>query len=69
MMLSIDKAFEERSAEGASKDQIENIAIHYRQWKHEQNQADAIYQVSREWLPIYEKYMGEVMDALIGNKI
>ncbi len=69
MMLSIDKAFEERSAEGASEDQIENIAIHYRQWKHEQNQADDIYQVSREWLPIYEKYMGEVMDALIGNKI
>lgn len=69
MMLSIDKAFEERPAEGANESQIEDIATHYRQWKHEQNQAEAIYQVSREWLPIYERYMGEVMHALNENRI
>lgn len=69
MMLSIADAFVDRTAPGASLDEIEKIAHHYRQWKIAQADADSVYQVSREWLPIYEKYMGEVMQALQENQV
>ncbi len=67
MMLSIADAFVDRTVPGASLIEIEKIAHHYRQWKLAQADADNAYQVSREWLPIYEKYMGEVMQALFRN--
>lgn len=69
MMLSIADAFVDRTAPGASINEIEKIAHHYRQWKLAQYDADSVYQVSREWLPIYEKYMGEVMQALQDNQV
>jgi len=69
MMLSIADAFVDRTVPGASLIEIEKIAHHYRQWKMEQADADSVYQVSREWLPIYEKYMGEVMHALQDNQV
>lgn len=69
MMLSSADAFVDRRVPGASLETIENIAHHYRLWKTEQEQAGVVYQVSREWLPIYEKYMVEVMQALKANQI
>lgn len=69
MMLSIADAFVDRTVPGASLIEIEKIAHHYRQWKLAQADADNAYQVSREWLPIYEKYMGEVMQALQNNQV
>lgn len=69
MMLSIVNAFEDRTTPGASLAEIEKIALNYRQWKAGQERADPVYQVSREWLPIYEKYMHEVMQALRENQI
>lgn len=69
MMLSIADAFVDRTAPGASLNEIEKIAHHYRQWKMAQANADSVYQVSREWLPIYEKYMGQVMQALQENQV
>lgn len=69
MMINSSDAFIDRTEPGASLQEIEKIAHHYRLWKSEQTQAAAVYQVSREWLPIYEKYMGEVMHALQENQI
>lgn len=69
MTLSIADAFVDRTLAGASLTEIENIAHHYRQWKRAQADADSAYQVSREWLPIYENYMCEVMQALQGNQV
>ena len=69
MIISSADAFIDRTTPGASLPEIENIAHHYRLWKTEQEQAESVYQVSREWLPIYEKYMGEVMQALQENQI
>lgn len=69
MMLSIADAFVDRTVPGASLNEIEKIAHHYRQWKMVQADADSVYQVSREWLPIYEKYMGEVIQALQENQV
>ena len=69
MMISSADAFVDRKVPGASFSEIENIAHHYRIWKTEQKKADNVYQVSREWLPIYENYMGEVMLALQENQI
>lgn len=69
MLISSADAFIDRSVPGASLATIENIAKHYRLWKAEQEQADSVYQVSREWLPIYEKYMVEVIQALQENQI
>ncbi len=69
MMISTADAFEERTTQGASLAEIELIASHYRQWKTDQSQEAEVYQVSREWLPIYEKYMGEVMQSLQKNEL
>jgi hypothetical protein len=69
MMISSADSFIDRTVPGASESEIELIAHHYRLWKTEQKQADSVYQVSREWLPIYEKYMGGVMQALQDNQI
>lgn len=69
MMLNIADAFIDRAIPGASLAEIEKIAHHYRLWKTAQKQADSVYQVSREWLPIYENYMGEVMLALENNQL
>ena len=69
MILSSADAFVDRRVPGAKSEEIENIAHHYRLWKTEQEQAVIFYQVSREWLPIYENYMGAVMQALQSNQI
>lgn len=63
MKLSIPDAFIDRQGPGASTEEIEKISHFYKQWKLEQADADSVYQVSREWLPIYEQYMTEVMQA------
>jgi putative sugar O-methyltransferase len=69
MMLSSADAFVDRRVPGATSEEIENIAHYYRLWKAEQKEADPVYQVSREWLPIYENYMGDVIQALQENHI
>lgn len=63
MMLSIANAFDNRTTPGATLTDIEAISHHYRLWVAGQKASGTVYQVSREWLPIYEKYMGELMVA------
>ena len=69
MMASISCAFEDRTRPGACARSLEKISFYYRQWKKMQGTSPAAYQVSREWLPIYEGYMGPVMRAHERNDI
>ena len=65
MILDINNAFIERKAEGADSKKIEKISIAYINWKKTQQQKGNEYQVSREWMPIYNQYQQENISALM----
>ena len=69
MILDISKSFKDNLIPGASKAQIGRIVDAYKKSKAEQNISASYYQVSREWLPIYAGFMGEVMAALQSGDI
>ena len=69
MLLDITRSFIDRRCQGADSIQIERIAKAYQKWKITQLQSGPQYQVSREWLPIYSKYMDNISYALINGDI
>jgi len=46
-------------------EEIAKIVDHYRQWHTVQTAQKEIYQVSREWLPIYQNYLGPMIDLYL----
>lgn len=63
MFLSIENAFADRPA-AADPAIIARVIAAYNKSRAVQKDAAAEYQVSAMWLPIYQGYMGEVMDVL-----
>jgi len=60
----IDKCFVDRKSNITKKDIFQRVSSSYNKAKISQNNAHDIYQVGNEWVPIYKKYMSEVMIAL-----
>lgn len=65
MLLDITNSFIDRHQEGADNSKLERICKAYQSWKLTQATSRPEYQVSREWLPIYSKYMAKVSRALL----
>jgi putative sugar O-methyltransferase len=65
MKLTINQAFLDRPENISNDDKLlQRISKSYRYAKSEQLKAKSCYQVGNEWLPIYEKYMGSIIQAL-----
>jgi hypothetical protein len=60
----IDKCFEDRKSNIFNKDIFQRVSNSYNKAKISQNNAHDVYQVGNEWVPIYKKYMSEIMIAL-----
>ena len=60
----IDKCFEDRKSNISNKDIFQRVSKSYNKAKISQNNAHDVYQVGNEWVPIYKKYMSEIMIAL-----
>lgn len=65
MKIDLFNAFEERTCNTSiSEDELIKLSATWAKWKYLEKHASPNYQVSREWLPIYEQYMGESITAL-----
>jgi putative sugar O-methyltransferase len=64
MIFSIDKAAKNRVSNVDSDEIFERIIAAYNNAKAIQADEPAAYQVGYLWLPVYERYMSEVMEAL-----
>ena len=60
----IDKCFVDRKSNISNKDIFQRVSNSYNKAKISQNNAHDVYQVGNEWVPIYKKYMSEIMIAL-----
>ncbi len=62
----VDKGFASRmkSADAEEHKIVERIIRAYNKAKAAQKNLSEIFQVSNEWLPIYNRYMGNIIDAL-----
>lgn len=60
----VSKGFENRKINYDNKELIERLIASYNKAKQVQKNMGVAYQVGDEWLPIYKKYMGEIMSAL-----
>ncbi len=60
----VQSGFADRRSNVSDKKIFERIIRSYNQAKEVQASASSIYQVGNEWLPIYQGYMGEIMNAL-----
>jgi hypothetical protein len=69
MILDISNSFISRPSEGADNLNIQRIANAYQNWKSIQIECRPEYHVSREWLPIYSKFMGKISQALLAGDI
>lgn len=69
MIIDISQSFVSNPMPGASPAQLRRIVAAYKKSAAELQQAPACYQVSREWLPIYHRYMQDVMQALQAEDI
>lgn len=63
MLLSIDNGFIDRPMQ-ADAQIIDRVITAYNKCKEVQKGAAEVYQVSHMWLPIYQSYMGTVMDVM-----
>ena len=61
---SIENCFLDRKSDVSNKDIFQRVSISYNKSKIAQNNALPVYQVGNEWVPIYKRYMGEIMKAL-----
>jgi hypothetical protein len=60
----VDKGFESRLSDINDSSIFKRIITSYNKAKAVQRESSEIYQVSNEWLPIYENYMGNTINAL-----
>lgn len=64
-----DRCFEDRlPKEGLPHDKVARIVRAYKCAMQDMNQRD-LYYISDEWVPIYKKYMGEVIDSLASGDV
>lgn len=66
MLLTVDNGFIDRKMEVDSKI-IDRVIASYNKAKAVQKDAAEEYQVSHMWLPIYQGYMGKVMEVMAGG--
>lgn len=64
MILSIENSFENREGNVESSQIFERIIAAYNKSKMIQQTSSAVYQVSNDWIPIYDQHMGQIMEAL-----
>jgi putative sugar O-methyltransferase len=64
-----DGAFVSRHSECISTEEIQKIMDAYKDWHEIQADQPEVYQVSREWLPIYQQYLTETVDAFLSNNL
>ena len=64
MILSIADGFNNRVTPGANNISLQRISSSYKTWKDIQKKSGSEYQVSREWLPIYSKFMQTIIKSL-----
>ena len=69
MLLDISKSFIDRKLEGADNNSIRRISEAYKKWKLMQNNTKLEYQVSREWLPIYSRYINKISQSLLEGDV
>ncbi len=67
--IDLDDAFINRPTTGTTTENLLRIASVYRLWKKTQAECPSHYQVSREWLPIYNQYMGDIKATLYNNDL
>ena len=67
--VDISNAFNSRQSLLPESQVLERIKKSYAKAKQDQLKASDDYQVSREWLPIYEGYMGSTIDVLLNGDI
>jgi hypothetical protein len=60
----VDEGFANRKNDVNDDVNLERIIVSYNKAKITQSRLASKYQVSNEWLPIYQIYMGEIMLAL-----
>ena len=64
----VDEGMKTRLKESDSVEIIERITRSYNKAKVEQNEMSSVYQVNNEWIPIYDKYLKEIIEALHNNE-
>jgi SAM-dependent methyltransferase len=69
VIVSIENGFANRVGDQTDTLIFERIIAAYNKAKVTQLAASEVYQVGNEWLPIYERHMGEVMEALSGENV
>lgn len=65
----VESGFENRNVESTDNKYIERIIRSYNLAKDVQLRSGQCYQVSNEWLPIYEAYMGDIINALSSSAV
>ncbi len=65
----VEQGFENRKNDVIDDVIFERIIASYNKAKSIQLKSESIYQVSNEWLPIYESYMNEIIQALTSPSI
>jgi putative sugar O-methyltransferase len=66
MAINLQHAFATRlPTDRLPQEEISKIMQFYRRWHESQKSLSSQYQVSREWLPIYQNYMGETINAML----
>ena len=61
---SVEEGFQDRRSASRDPELLRRITRSYNKAKAQQASAPPCYQVSNEWLPIYTRYMGTVMNLL-----
>jgi hypothetical protein len=70
MLIDLKNAFSDKGNDNYTDDRhIERIIKSYILSKQDQANASACYQVGNEWMPIYARYMGESIDALLNKNV
>lgn len=65
----IYKSFKDRYVQGDDKEVLSRIINAYNLAIDKQKESKSVYKVSNEWLPIYEKSMGKVMNLLKNKEL
>ncbi len=63
-LSSINDCFLSRKSQTIDSNIFERICRSYNLAKDVQERADSVYQVGNEWVPIYKRYMGDIMRVL-----
>lgn len=64
MIYSIENACKDRRSDNHDLAVFRRIIAAYKKAKVVQAQSSPVYQVSNEWLPIYSRYIGRIMEVL-----